>query len=924
MPKQPLTGPDAGPWCELVERISGALRPSTAYAVRALLVTLCEHSETFTPEQRAAAGAAARRLLDFAWTSGPRDPWLVGHAIESVCRTFGSDPVASAGLLRRALEQPHLAEHGFEELSRLAREIKRLRPIDPHFVEEVYRAAFAHREESREATPMGTSRILPLISNRQQDYQSGLHLLAEAFPEFLAKAAAPATRTLIHVVAAYVSTHHAYPGHSEEAFDFDGREAWIRQDNSVSWDAGDLYRHDEPVRMLNAFERDLEALAQWPEAPDRLQEILEVVVRENRLAVVWRRLLRVGARFPGTLGKALLPLVRSAAVLTRSDTSHLAGELLRAVFPGLTPSERAQVEQALLSIPDAMPPQRREAGERARARLLGCLPEADLVLDETRHLVSELRAASAIPPNVSGVQFGTGWSTPYGEEEYLADEGVPVETEPNRTIRELERPVREFADRHLNSVPTPEEVETLLPSLQALRTALARADEDGVHQKQRDYAWGVLTRACARVAWIAELSCEEASGNLVRTVLLDASAHPEPRPDAEHDAQFDEHPSWGGPAARIAAAEGAVLLARHSDCGGPDLLQAVERLSRDPVPAVRFQIARPLNALARTAPDLMWRMIERMCRDEASRGVLQGLLAGPLASLGPPHPDRVVGLVRQVLERTSEGRGARQVRDLCVDILTSLHLWRDHPAAREIISSIVDRPATSVDDAHRILSHLREPLTHGPVAPPDPRQDAVRGRALDLVTRLLRSARTGWREVGAAHGESPFGAWPEADRELVRGLARLMDNIGIELYFASGAYDLGKGADAKSAPEPRVRERFYREVGPLLDELADIGLPSVTHHILETLETFISMDPQGVFLRIGRVVRGGSGGGYQYEQLAADLLVKLVEWYLAEHRALFREDAACRQALLEILDIFVRAGWPSARQLTYRLDEIFR
>jgi hypothetical protein len=170
----------------------------------------------------------------------------------------------------------------------------------------------------------------------------------------------------------------------------------------------------------------------------------------------------------------------------------------------------------------------------------------------------------------------------------------------------------------------------------------------------------------------------------------------------------------------------------------------------------------------------------------------------------------------------------------------------------------------------------------------------------------------------------PFGAWPEADQERLRGLARLIDNIGSELYFASGAYDLGKRADPTSAPSSAVRERFYREMGQLLDELADVGLPSVTHHLLETLESFISMEPRGVFLRVARVVRGGTSAGYQYEQLAIDLLVKLVERYLAEHRALFREDPTCRQALLEILDIFVKAGWPAARQLTYRLDEVFR
>jgi hypothetical protein len=58
--------------------------------------------------------------------------------------------------------------------------------------------------------------------------------------------------------------------------------------------------------------------------------------------------------------------------------------------------------------------------------------------------------------------------------------------------------------------------------------------------------------------------------------------------------------------------------------------------------------------------------------------------------------------------------------------------------------------------------------------------------------------------------------------------------------------------------------------------------------------------------------------------LAADLVVKLVEQYLAEYRALLREDAECRRTLIEILDVFVQAGWPTARRLTYRLEEIFR
>jgi hypothetical protein len=49
-----------------------------------------------------------------------------------------------------------------------------------------------------------------------------------------------------------------------------------------------------------------------------------------------------------------------------------------------------------------------------------------------------------------------------------------------------------------------------------------------------------------------------------------------------------------------------------------------------------------------------------------------------------------------------------------------------------------------------------------------------------------------------------------------------------------------------------------------------------------------------------------------------------VERYLADCRHLFRENPSAREALLDILDIFVSAGWPGATRLTYRLNEVFR
>jgi len=109
-----------------------------------------------------------------------------------------------------------------------------------------------------------------------------------------------------------------------------------------------------------------------------------------------------------------------------------------------------------------------------------------------------------------------------------------------------------------------------------------------------------------------------------------------------------------------------------------------------------------------------------------------------------------------------------------------------------------------------------------------------------------------------------------------------------------------------------------------MDLLAEVGYPSITHHLLQTLEAFILTDPNTVFLKVGRTVAAGERGGYQAESMGADLVVKIVERYLAEHRQVIQEDAECRDTLLRVIDTFVRAGWPSARRLVYRLEDVFR
>lgn len=153
-----------------------------------------------------------------------------------------------------------------------------------------------------------------------------------------------------------------------------------------------------------------------------------------------------------------------------------------------------------------------------------------------------------------------------------------------------------------------------------------------------------------------------------------------------------------------------------------------------------------------------------------------------------------------------------------------------------------------------------------------------------------------------------------------RDLLRLIDVIGSDLYFASGA------SSNSNEPEKSLEEknRFWLEVEPLLDILDTIPVRNVTHHLLQMLEFLAPANPSSIFLRMGHMVLNGKESGYQYESFAVDLIVRAVERYLAEFRQVFREDGECLQTLISILDIFVDVGWPSARRLAYQIDVIFQ
>jgi len=175
-----------------------------------------------------------------------------------------------------------------------------------------------------------------------------------------------------------------------------------------------------------------------------------------------------------------------------------------------------------------------------------------------------------------------------------------------------------------------------------------------------------------------------------------------------------------------------------------------------------------------------------------------------------------------------------------------------------------------------------------------------------------------------------LGFWDEAklssltleERQQVETVIKLLDSITLELYFASGAHDQKKGfPSAASSDDKRA---FLQGLDSQVRELARIGLAQTSHHLLEMLEYLADADPPGVFIRMGQIVRNTERQGYQHEPLGLELVVRITERYLADYRSYLRERVECRDALIDVLDIFVRAGWERALLLAFRVNEIYR
>ena len=900
------------PWPRIAQELIRLAIEDASWILKPLIAQWVESPSNLASDEKRYIGATARKMLVY----GVREPYMesiVNVAIQAVVRTFESAPEESFESLKLLLDRDHVSEHGHIELFCLVREFKYLLQQMPNttlLIDDIYRAAYCTPlPSSNDRTNLSGSRILGMISNKRQDFEGVRYQLFEAFPDYFSADPKTATETLVDLVECSFGSNRESNEPVTELV-VHGAKAHYQPDPSH---VGLLRLDDERTPPLRQFESGLVTLVDDSRTAD-IDRVLSVVVRRNRLAATWAALIKAAARRPEVLGPRLLDVVTAKPVLEGLDTFEAASDLVATLHPLLDESGRKEIELAVLA-----------TDPHTGHGLLGRLQADNIVSTEARTKRAEWFTKGEPVNNREPFQNNSIWRA--GDDWWFHEQGVDLSNEENARLRKTISIVEDIRKLDSEGPPKLGLVEKSWSHVEELRAALeSRLD---IPEALLMSGWHALAAAAGEVAETAR-NCNDlvrfpGIGEIIRRALR-SDFWPSATSDPEVEREFARAPGWGSPSPRVEAAGALMALCRVSTNLEIPLVHLVESLARDPSPAVRHQILGRVNMLFKSNKPLMYRLCEIALSEERNEGVSSFFLA-TIRTVLSERPEwfaeRLLALDDRLCYRSTESVRDDSLEHL-VGLLLRLWLVFDQNTVETRIREWIADPISHFAHVQHAVPALRKAIVQGNPEKKDPTNERVRTGAVEFFEGITLHLV----ELLSRLGQKSNLAEDEEGKTTATTALNILHTVAMEIFFGSGAHDVQRGPTDAPNNDPSVelvRTRFLREMTPTLCALARVYHPSVTHRLLETLETFIAYDPKLVFRMVtDALIEGGQRGGYQFESLGSDLFVGIVRRYLADYRSVLDSDIELRRRLMASLDIFVEAGWPAARRLVYELPETLR
>ena len=919
-------------WSDFFDQVSLYLYVNFAWEVANLISDILEQAtKTKNIAVIAACGRIGRRLLGWVWRERKKseNDWYNRFgscwAVPLVAKTYHTNIEESRALLNKVLELPQEDNFPIDFLSWLTEYVNNIWDYDPEFVTSTYLTVFVHHETSDEKTRFTGGFVLPMTSNRRQDYSMCYYRLVKYFPDFLQAAPSHATQAVIRSLNVFIVKEHIIGYLKEGAtledlidtFNFRGKLVYFVEDGSYIWDQREY--PDEPIEMADALFEFIGELA-LSEDP-RLDILLDVFRDEVAAAFSWKRLLKIGSQFPKIFAPRLFELCLAEPIQRYPETFYELGLFLEAAASEFTPDQLRQIEESILTYPtETTDEEQRNLLEKQRNRLLAQIPQNLLRTDDAKKIREEMARENDVPENRPLVSVGPVTWSEYTEEEHLQRQGVDTSKPENQKLQHLSGHLSKFSTDWQNRVPTPEATKLILPRLQEVY-AILKSDTEA-DKKAVDSLWHKLT-ACVAILGRVANKLESDSFAFCRQVLLEGAKHEQPKFNPKYDTQFD-FPGYS-PFSRHEAAAGLLRLASHES--DEEMLDAIETLAGDRVPSVRMVTAMELSRVYNTNSERFWHIMENRAIYEPNHIVQEPLYAALIAVVGyQENEHKITRIMANLLQRIPLPSRVLGTSDPFISLLMGLAINRENSwALKTIEDTFLKDPIRFANLLTRAVSHVIENYVVPKHFETPDRLEIIK-RAVAMVSEVITAAS------GQIKGISSIIKANESEEEVkkLHDTYKVIDEVITRLYFAV-AYKRDQSKEPIAEISDDLRRDYYDEVKPLMqqvitfaqDPASGIMFAPTAHYFMQLLRSFLGCNPKEVLHLAAGVVKSSEQFGYTLDTLAVMEVVEFVEVVLADHRDEVRDGEALED-LLSLLDMFAKTGWTDALKLVWRLDEVFR
>lgn len=386
--------------------------------------------------------------------------------------------------------------------------------------------------------------------------------------------------------------------------------------------------------------------------------------------------------------------------------------------------------------------------------------------------------------------------------------------------------------------------------------------------------------------------------------------------------------SWGNWDVRVYVADAWVSLARRFVLEHPVIVDHLDAILNDPVPAVRLQVAQNLHVIYVAAPDRMWRLGERIVTQETDAQILVAYLNHSMWHFCHSEPDRCEAVLtilhgRLVFDLAGNHNGHNLLMESLGAWAAQLYAAQGRELTRTWINEWAVDPEIYGDALNFIASSLRSPFFRRYAHDVGLDACAMCSRAQEcLALILIHATRISAEEYSVLRSDAAEPEKRIAGQKYVAA-EKVISHAMNQLYFGSGA-----NADNREVvtglPDAAAMARFLTDYADILALLSSTREPATLHYLIELYEFLMPGNPVTVFDAIYSILLGrGKEEGYHYESLGNTAVVSIVRRYIADYRGIF-DDEGRRDRLVEILRLFSEVGWIDALKLLYDLPDILR